>query len=147
MINSFLELFSKTIAKGEHAVMIWDGAGFHTSKSLKVPENVSLIQLPAYSPELNPIENLWHYLKSHFWSNRAYDDYQALENAGCKLGRWSCLTKKLSSLSAPRPTSIALFQIRTRITYQQYPPRLKIPRFQLLARGFVRLHLCLVSTI
>jgi transposase len=42
--------------------MIWDGAGFHTSKQLRVPENISLVQLPAYSPELNPIENLWHYL-------------------------------------------------------------------------------------
>ena len=39
------------------------------------------MKLPPYSPELNPIENLWHYLKSHFWSNRAYDDYDALEQA------------------------------------------------------------------
>jgi transposase len=61
--------------------MVWDGAGFHTSKALVVPENVTLVKLPAYSPELNPIENLWHYLKSHFWSNRAYDNYQALETA------------------------------------------------------------------
>lgn len=66
IINLFLELFSKTIPAGEQAVMIWDGAGFHTSKQLVVPDNVTLVQLPAYSPELNPIENLWHYLKSHF---------------------------------------------------------------------------------
>ena len=48
---------------------------------LKIPDNVTLVPLPAYSPELNPIENLWHYLKSHFWSNRAYQDYDALEEA------------------------------------------------------------------
>ena len=61
--------------------MLWDGAGFHASKSLCVPGNVTVVTLPPYSPELNPIENLWHYLKSHCWSNRAYDDYNALEQA------------------------------------------------------------------
>jgi transposase len=53
-----------------------------------VPENVSLVKLPPYSPELNPIENLWRYLKSHFWSNRAYDDYDALEKAA--MDAWRC---------------------------------------------------------
>jgi transposase len=81
IVNLFLEQFSETLAADEHAVMIWDGAGFHTSKKLRVPANVTLIRLPPYSPELNPIENLWHYLKSHFWSNRAYADYEELEQA------------------------------------------------------------------
>ena len=81
IINTFLELFSQTIPTEEHAVIVWDGAGFHTSKQLSVPDNITLQQLPAYSPELNPIENLWHYLKSHYWSNRSYDNYEALEEA------------------------------------------------------------------
>lgn len=46
--------------------MIWDGAGCHTSPKLKVPQNISLLPLPPYSPGLNSIENLWHYLKSHY---------------------------------------------------------------------------------
>ena len=46
-----------------HAVLIWDGAGFDTGEDVVVPSNVSLIQLPPYSPELNPVENLWHYLR------------------------------------------------------------------------------------
>ncbi len=46
--------------------MVWDGAGFHTAKALQVPPNTTVVQLRPYSPELNPIENLWHYLKSHF---------------------------------------------------------------------------------
>ena len=75
--------------------MIWDGAGFHTSKQLRVPENITLVQLPAYSPELNPIENLWHYLKSHFWSNRAYDDYEALEEAAMAAWRTAVLDTQL----------------------------------------------------
>jgi transposase len=81
IVTEFLRQFSSTIPPGEHAVMLWDGAGFHASKQLRVPDNVTVVTLPPYSPELNPIENLWHYLKSHCWSNRAYDDYDALEQA------------------------------------------------------------------
>jgi transposase len=81
VVNEFLRQFARSIPADEQAVMIWDGAGFHTSHQLQVPENVTLISLPAYSPELNPIENLWHYLRSHYWSNRVYQDYDDLEHA------------------------------------------------------------------
>ena len=81
VVNVFLEQFSAGLPAEEQAVVVWDGAGFHTSGQLRVPQNVTLLQLPAYSPELNPIENLWHYLKSHFWSNRAYAGYDELEAA------------------------------------------------------------------
>jgi transposase len=79
VINLFLEQFGKELPGGVHAVLIWDGAGYHTSGDLVVPGNVSLIQLPPYSPELNPVENLWHYLRSHHWSNRPYEGYEGLE--------------------------------------------------------------------
>ena len=95
IINSFLELFAKTIPEGEHAVMVWDGAGFHRAKTLVVPENITLVELPPYSPELNPIENLWHYLKSHFWSNRAYKDYDALEQAAMTAWREAVLNEEI----------------------------------------------------
>src|SRR4051812_16405576 len=78
VVNLFLEQFSRELPAGVHAVLIWDGAGFHTGLDLVVPSNVSLIQLPPYSPELNPVENLWHYLRAHHWSNRAYRDYDEL---------------------------------------------------------------------
>jgi transposase len=81
IVGEFLAQFARTVPTDEHAVMLWDGAGFHASKQLRLPDNVTVVTLPAYSPELNPIENLWHYLKSHCWSNRAYDDYDALEQA------------------------------------------------------------------
>ena len=79
VINVFLDQFSKQIGADEHAVLIWDQAGFHTSLKLKIPGNITIVKLPPYSPELNPIENLWHYLKSHDWSNNFYRDYEALE--------------------------------------------------------------------
>jgi hypothetical protein len=71
VVNLFLEQFARELPAGVHAVLIWDGAGWHTGGDLVVPGNVSLILLPPYSPELNPVENLWHYLRSHHWSNRA----------------------------------------------------------------------------
>ncbi len=75
--------------------MLWDGAGFHTSKKLRVPDNITVIQLPPYSPELNPMENLWHYLKSHYWSNRAYADYEELEEAAIDAWRTAVLDPEL----------------------------------------------------
>jgi putative transposase len=74
-----------------HAVLVWDGAGYHTGNELVVPANVSLIQLVPYSPELNPVENLWHYLRSHYWSLRVYRDYEALEEAAMAAWRAVCL--------------------------------------------------------
>ncbi len=56
-------------------------AGFRTAHTLEVPANVTAIKLPPYSPELNPVENLWHSLRSHHWSNRDYDNYDALIQA------------------------------------------------------------------
>jgi len=81
IINLFLRRFSQEIPAAVHAVMIWDQAGFHTGKDLAVPDNVTVLRLPPYSPELNPMENLWHYCRSHYWSNRAFADYDALLDA------------------------------------------------------------------
>lgn len=94
-INTFLGQFSATLAPNEHAVMLWDGAGFHRGNELLMPANITAIQLPAYSPEFNPIENLWHYLKSHYWSNRAYRDVDELEDAVIQAWRDSVMDAKL----------------------------------------------------
>ena len=95
IINSFLELFSKAIPDGEHAVMVWDGLVFHRTKALQVPENYSLLVMPPYTPELNPFWNLWHYLKTHVWSNRTYEDYDALEQAAIDAWRTAVLDQEL----------------------------------------------------
>ena len=103
IINIFLQQFSQTIPAEEYGVMVWDGAGFHTSKQLKVPDHVTLVPLPAYSPELNPIENLWHYLKRHFWSNRAYQDYDALEEAAMAAWQRAVLDTELMKTVCAAP--------------------------------------------
>ena len=93
VLNLFLEQLSGALPAGVHAVLIWDGAGYHTSKDLKVPSNISLILLPPYSPELNPVENLWHYLRAHHWSNRAYQDYDELESEAAESLCTVCLDR------------------------------------------------------
>lgn len=103
IINIYLRQFSQALPADEHAVMIWDGAGYHTSDDLQVPENITILQLPAYSPELNPIENLWHFLKSHYWSNRAYGDYDELEKAAVHAWQLAVLDPELMKTVCAAP--------------------------------------------
>jgi len=70
---------------------MWDQAGFHTANDIQVPDNMTLISLPPYSPQLNPVERLWQYLRQHYWSNRVYADYQALEKAVIDAWHGVCL--------------------------------------------------------
>jgi transposase len=79
----FLDAFSATLAADEHAVMMLDQAGWHGSADLRVPGNITLVSLPSYSPELNPVERLWLYLKERFLSHRLHPDYEAIVDAAC----------------------------------------------------------------
>ncbi|MBA3755643.1 MAG: transposase [Nitrosomonas sp.] len=57
-----------------------DGAGWHRSHTLKLPHNLRLLMLPPYSPELNPVQNLWDELREKSFHNRVFDSLDALEN-------------------------------------------------------------------
>ena len=101
VVNRFLEEFSRQLAPGVRAVLLWDNAPYHVGGDLVVPANVSLIGLLPYSPELNPVENLWHYLRAHHWSNRVYADYDALLEAATEAWRKVCLDpEKIRSICA-----------------------------------------------
>ena len=63
---------SQAVATGAHAVVLLDQAGWHTSAKLKVPANITLLPLPSKSPELNPTENVWQYLRDNWLSNRVF---------------------------------------------------------------------------
>jgi transposase len=90
-VNAFLEQFSRELLPDVHAVLIWDQAGFHTAKDVQVPANVTIIPLPPYSPQLNPVERLWQYLRQHYWSNRVYANYDALRLAAVDAWHRTCL--------------------------------------------------------
>ena len=70
-MNHHLCEISSQVAADAHAVVILDGAGWHRSQGLVVPGNITLLALPPYSPELNPVERVWHYLPSHWFANQA----------------------------------------------------------------------------
>jgi hypothetical protein len=75
LMNRFLADLGQTLSPQEHAIMILDNAGWHVADALKVPNNITLLHLPPYSPELNASERLWHHLRSHHLANRVYADY------------------------------------------------------------------------
>ena len=91
IVNLFLAQFSATLAPDVQAVLVWDGAGYHRANDLRCPSNITLMNLPPYSPELNPVENLWHYLRSHHWSNRKYATVDDLFEAAETAWRAACL--------------------------------------------------------
>ena len=92
-MQQFLDHFAATIGQDEHAVMVLDQAGWHDSRALSVPANVTLVPLPPYSPELNPVERMWLYLKERFLSHRLHNDYDAIVEAACKA--WRKLTAEV----------------------------------------------------
>ncbi len=82
-----LEAVSRRIPEGRHAVMVMDKAPWH--RSLKVPQNITIIHLPSYSPELNPHENVWEFLKNNYLSNTIFDSLDHVVQACCNA--WNAL--------------------------------------------------------
>ena len=100
-MNLHLAEISRHVSQGAHAVVTVDGAGWHQPGGmLKVPDNISLLPLPPYSPQLNPQENIWQYLRQNYLSNRVFDTYDAIIDACCQA--WNSLAAQ-----PDRITSIA----------------------------------------
>jgi hypothetical protein len=100
-MQPFLDRFAETIAEDEHVAMILDQAGWHRSNDLIVPGNMTLVPLPPYLPELNPVERVWLYLKERFLSHRLLDNDEAIVEAACNA--WNRLiaeTGRIKSLGS-----------------------------------------------
>lgn len=69
---------SASIAPGAHAILVLDGAGWHGAKALAVPSNITLIKLPPYAPELNPMENVWAYLRANKLAITVFDTFEEI---------------------------------------------------------------------
>jgi hypothetical protein len=91
-MNKHLAEISQCVSTSAIALLILDGAGWHSSPQLVVPENIVLLPLPPYAPELNPTENIWDYLRSNLLSNCVWDTYDAILNACCDA--WNALIAK-----------------------------------------------------
>src|SRR5262249_44717965 len=97
-MQEVLDQLSRTLAKDEVAVMYADQAGWHGAKELRIPDNGILLSLPAYSPELNPVERIWLYLKQRYLSHRLHDDYEAIVDAAC--AAWNKLTAEAGRIAS-----------------------------------------------
>jgi transposase len=83
---------SQVVAPGAHAVLLLDQAGWHVSSKLKAPANITLVPLPAKAPELNPVENIWQYLRDNWLSNRIFTSYTDILDHCCEA--WNKLTDR-----------------------------------------------------
>ena len=82
-MNEHLAEIAKTVVPGAHAVIVLDGAGWHGSKALCTPDNITLLPLPPYAPELNPIENVWAYLRANKLAISIFDSYDHIVEKCC----------------------------------------------------------------
>jgi transposase len=82
-MNLFLAEMTKHI-NDKSIILVMDGAGWHHSKDLQIPSNIEIIYLPAYSPELNPVERLWLHIKQKIIKNKVYETITEIEDVVCE---------------------------------------------------------------
>lgn len=97
-MNLHLREISRNVAPGAHAVIIIDGAGWHTAGDVTVPDNVSLLRLPPYSPELNAQENIWQFLRQNYLAGRIFETYDDIVDACSKA--WNALTAETGRIAS-----------------------------------------------
>ena len=98
-MSMHLDEISFHVAPGAHAVVVLDGAGWHqTGGRLRVPDNITLMPLPPYCPELNPVENVWQYLRQNELSFKIWDNIDAIVDACC--AAWNKLVSKPETITS-----------------------------------------------
>jgi transposase len=97
-MNLHLAELAKNVADGGHAIVIVDGAGWHVAEALRVPDNITLLFLPPYSPELNAQENIWQYLRQNYLAGRIFDTYNDIVDACCNA--WKALTDEAGRIQS-----------------------------------------------
>ena len=79
-----LDEISSQVTPGARAVLILDQAGWHTTDKLDIPSNITLLPLPPRSPELNPVENIWQFMRDNWLSNRIFEPYKKIVTLCCE---------------------------------------------------------------
>jgi DDE superfamily endonuclease len=99
-----LDEIAAKIAPGAHAILLLDQAGWHGAKALKVPNNISLLQLPPREPELNGQENIWQFMRQNWLSNRIFKSFAACRRFGGRAAPNTDITwTSLRALAGRRP--------------------------------------------
>jgi transposase len=108
-MNLHLAEISTQVTPGAHAVVTCDGAGWHQAGGqLTLPDNITILRLPPYSPELNPVENIWQFLRQNHLANRVFDTYADIVDACCQA--WNALIAAPETITsiASRPWAAAV---------------------------------------
>jgi transposase len=108
-MNEHLTEISARVSVGAIALVILDGAGWHMSPNLTLPDNIVLLPLPPYAPELNPVENIWAFLRANFLSHRVFDDYDAVLKACAEA--WNALIELPETITSIATRSWAQVKI------------------------------------
>jgi len=82
-MNVHLDEISAAIDPGAHAVLVVDQAGWHLTPKLRLPKNISILPLPPRAPELNPVENVWQFMRDNWLSNRVFANYDQIVALCC----------------------------------------------------------------
>ena len=102
MMQLHLDEIARNIAPGAHAALLLDRAGWHITGKLDMPENITPIFLSSRAPELNPVENVWQYVRQNWLSNTVFENYDAIVDAACNA--WRNLTtdpERVTSIGMP----------------------------------------------
>ncbi|TVV69746.1 hypothetical protein FOY91_20935 [Sphingomonas solaris] len=82
-MNLHLAEIALHVAPGAHAVVLMDQAGWHLTPKLELPANISIVAIPSKSPELNPQENVWQFMRDNWLSNRVFGSYDEIVDHCC----------------------------------------------------------------
>ncbi len=118
-MNAHLLEISAAVDKGSHAVLVVDQAGWHLTPKLRLPENISILPLPPRAPELNPVENVWQFMRDNWLSNRVFENNDQIVALCCEA--WNKLVEqpwRIISIGKPRLGQCMLIS-----ESWYYPPR------------------------
>ncbi len=96
-----LREISRAVKLSAHAVVRLDQVGWHGSKELEVPDNIALLPLPPRSPELNPVENVWQFIRDNWLSNRVFKSYEDILDHCCYA--WNSLIEQPWKIMSTEP--------------------------------------------
>ena len=97
-LNAHFAEIARTVEPGAHALVMLDQAGWHTSSTLEVPRNITLMALPPRSPELNPVENVWQFIRDNWLSNRVFQSYDDILDHCCQA--WNNLVSQPARIAS-----------------------------------------------
>jgi len=82
-MNAHLAEISTAVEPEAHTVLLMDQAGWHTTAKLTLPDIITILPLPARAPELNPVENLWQFMRDNWLLNRVFESYDQIVALCC----------------------------------------------------------------